>query len=69
MASLLGFVPALGLTFYIHLYQGVFSQVLGKRKRPDHTDTEESRKKKARAAQDTENYIPYRPKDFDSEKG
>ncbi|CAI9598574.1 unnamed protein product, partial [Staurois parvus] len=51
-------------------YQGVFSQVLGKRKRPDKIDTESSRKKKkAGPTQDAEYYIPYRPKDFDSEKG
>ncbi|PIO36285.1 hypothetical protein AB205_0152430 [Aquarana catesbeiana] len=50
--------------------EGFFSQVLGKRKRPDKTDTESVRKReKAGPTQDTEYYIPYRPKDFESEKG
>ncbi|XP_040207856.1 ATP-dependent RNA helicase DDX54 [Rana temporaria] len=50
--------------------EGVFSQVVGKRKRTDKTDTESDRKReKAGPTQDTEYYIPYRPKDFESEKG
>ncbi|KAM5192724.1 ATP-dependent RNA helicase DDX54 [Mantella aurantiaca] len=49
--------------------EGVFSQVLGKRKKPDNTDPESRKKRKAEATQDAEYYIPYRPKDFDSEKG
>ncbi|XP_075069848.1 ATP-dependent RNA helicase DDX54 [Mixophyes fleayi] len=48
--------------------EGVFSQVLGKRKRTDREETE-FRKKKGVAAQDPEFYVPYRPKDFDSERG
>ncbi|XP_063769378.1 ATP-dependent RNA helicase DDX54 [Pseudophryne corroboree] len=47
--------------------EGVFSQVLGKRKRTD-ADKAEFRKKTG-SAQDPEFYIPYRPKDFDSERG
>ncbi|XP_072271416.1 ATP-dependent RNA helicase DDX54 [Pyxicephalus adspersus] len=47
----------------------VFSQVLGKRKRSDKADPESSKKKKVGASQDAEYYIPYRPKDFESEKG
>ncbi|XP_068095990.1 ATP-dependent RNA helicase DDX54 [Hyperolius riggenbachi] len=48
--------------------EGVFSQVLGKRKRSDN-DTEGIKRRKGGAPQDTEYYIPYRPKDFESEKG
>lgn len=49
--------------------EGVFSQVLGKRKRSDGADAESRKKKKDGTTQDAEYYIPYRPKDFESEKG
>ncbi|XP_053324770.1 ATP-dependent RNA helicase DDX54 [Spea bombifrons] len=49
--------------------EGVFSQVLGKRKRKDTGDHEGPKKKKEASSHDSEYYIPYRPKDFDSERG
>ncbi|KAM4708557.1 ATP-dependent RNA helicase DDX54 isoform 1-T2 [Discoglossus pictus] len=49
--------------------EGVFSQVVGKRKRKSGNDDEGSKPKRVGAAPDPEYYIPYRPKDFDSEKG
>ncbi|CAJ0927834.1 unnamed protein product [Ranitomeya imitator] len=48
---------------------GVFSQVLGKRKREDAAENEETKKKKGDVSQDPEYYVPYRPKDFESERG
>ncbi|XP_073410216.1 ATP-dependent RNA helicase DDX54 [Dendrobates tinctorius] len=50
-------------------YEGVFSQVLGKRKREDAAENEETKKKKGDISQDPEYYVPYRPKDFESERG
>ncbi|XP_066459918.1 ATP-dependent RNA helicase DDX54 isoform X3 [Eleutherodactylus coqui] len=47
--------------------EGVFSQVLGKRKREDRGENE--KKKKKAVSQDSEYYVPYRPKDFESERG
>ncbi|XP_077152616.1 ATP-dependent RNA helicase DDX54 [Ranitomeya variabilis] len=50
-------------------FEGVFSQVLGKRKREDAPENEETKKKKGDVSQDPEYYVPYRPKDFESERG
>ncbi|XP_053558139.1 ATP-dependent RNA helicase DDX54 [Bombina bombina] len=49
--------------------EGVFSQVFGKRKRKDKDDDEGNQKKKGGGTQDTEYYVPYKPKDFESERG
>ncbi|KAM8961328.1 ATP-dependent RNA helicase DDX54 [Pelodytes ibericus] len=46
-----------------------FSQVVGKRKRKVTNDTEGCKKERGASSQDSEYYIPYRPKDFDSERG
>ena len=55
------------------LHQGVFSEVVGgKRRRPaqESEDTEKPKLKKSKAGgKDEEFYIPYRPRDFDSERG
>ncbi|XP_069615971.1 ATP-dependent RNA helicase DDX54 [Ranitomeya imitator] len=51
------------------VFEGVFSQVLGKRKREDAAENEETKKKKGDVSQDPEYYVPYRPKDFESERG
>uniref|UniRef100_F7CX84 ATP-dependent RNA helicase DDX54 n=2 Tax=Xenopus tropicalis TaxID=8364 RepID=F7CX84_XENTR len=49
--------------------EGVFSQVLGKRKITDKDEAEGNKKRKAGTSHDTDYYIPYRPKDFESERG
>ncbi|NP_001088266.1 DEAD-box helicase 54 L homeolog [Xenopus laevis] len=49
--------------------EGVFSQVIGKRKMTDKDEAEGSKKRKGGASQDSNYYIPYRPKDFESERG
>ncbi|KAM3938094.1 ATP-dependent RNA helicase DDX54 [Leptodactylus fuscus] len=49
--------------------EGVFSQVLGKRKREDGGQNEGNKKKKGGVSQDSDYYVPYRPKDFESERG
>ncbi|KAG8455667.1 hypothetical protein GDO86_001744 [Hymenochirus boettgeri] len=48
--------------------EGFFSHVLGKRKLIDKDGAEQSKKRKE-SAQDTDYYIPYKPKDFESERG
>lgn len=48
--------------------EGVFSKVVGKRKR-EHGGENEGNKKKGGVSQDPEYYVPYRPKDFESERG
>ncbi|XP_018099496.1 LOW QUALITY PROTEIN: ATP-dependent RNA helicase DDX54-like [Xenopus laevis] len=50
--------------------EGVFSQVRGKRKITDKDEAEGSKKRRrGGASQDPSYYIPYRPKDFESERG
>uniref|UniRef100_A0A669D9A3 ATP-dependent RNA helicase DDX54 n=1 Tax=Oreochromis niloticus TaxID=8128 RepID=A0A669D9A3_ORENI len=51
--------------------QGVFSEVVGGKRRGQQEDGEErpKTKKKRQSGKDEEYYIPYRPKDFDSERG
>ncbi|MEE6510252.1 hypothetical protein FKM82_029666 [Ascaphus truei] len=50
--------------------EGVFSLVLGgKKKRKDRDEAEGSKKRRVDGAQDSQYYIPYKPKDFESEKG
>lgn len=51
--------------------QGVFSHVVGGRKRPfqDQYGEKPKYKKSRSAGKDEEYYIPYRPKDFNSERG
>uniref|UniRef100_A0AAZ1XEV6 RNA helicase n=1 Tax=Oreochromis aureus TaxID=47969 RepID=A0AAZ1XEV6_OREAU len=50
---------------------GVFSEVVGGKRRGQQEDGEErpKTKKKRQSGKDEEYYIPYRPKDFDSERG
>ncbi|XP_039477584.1 ATP-dependent RNA helicase DDX54-like [Oreochromis aureus] len=50
---------------------GVFSEVVGGKRRGQQEDGEEQpkTKKKRQSGKDEEYYIPYRPKDFDSERG
>ncbi|GAA6105720.1 ATP-dependent RNA helicase DDX54 [Tachysurus ichikawai] len=48
--------------------QGVFSKVVGGKKRKQDFDRPKS-KKKRHSGRDEEFYIPYRPKDFESERG
>ncbi|XP_026876388.2 ATP-dependent RNA helicase DDX54 [Electrophorus electricus] len=52
--------------------QGVFSEVVGGKRRKKAEDTEVDRpksKKDRQSGQDEDFYIPYRPKDFNSERG
>ncbi|CAB1318548.1 unnamed protein product [Coregonus sp. 'balchen'] len=52
--------------------QGVFSEVVGGKRRKPQDDGEAERpdsKKTKQTGRDEENYIPYRPKDFNSERG
>ncbi|XP_069817529.1 ATP-dependent RNA helicase DDX54 [Dendropsophus ebraccatus] len=49
--------------------EGFFSQVLGKRKREDGGENEGSKKMKGGVPKDSEYYVPYRPRDFESERG
>ncbi|XP_024658786.1 ATP-dependent RNA helicase DDX54-like [Maylandia zebra] len=51
--------------------KGVFSEVVGGKRRGQQEDGEErpKTKKKRQSGKDEEYYIPYRPKDFDSERG
>ncbi|XP_036436067.1 ATP-dependent RNA helicase DDX54 [Colossoma macropomum] len=52
--------------------RGVFSEVVGGKRRKQDEEMEVDRpksKKKRQSGQDEEFYIPYRPKDFDSERG
>ncbi|KAG8596698.1 hypothetical protein GDO81_002015 [Engystomops pustulosus] len=49
--------------------EGVFSQVFGKRKREEGGENDGNMKKKGVVSQDSEYYVPYRPKDFESERG
>lgn len=56
----------------LFVHQGVFSEVVGgKRKKPQEDgETERPKSKKSReTVKDEEHYIPYRPKDFNSERG
>uniref|UniRef100_UPI000D2FDA5A ATP-dependent RNA helicase DDX54-like n=1 Tax=Maylandia zebra TaxID=106582 RepID=UPI000D2FDA5A len=50
---------------------GCFSEVVGGKRRGQQEDGEErpKTKKKRQSGKDEEYYIPYRPKDFDSERG
>ncbi|XP_075686208.1 ATP-dependent RNA helicase DDX54 [Rhinoderma darwinii] len=49
--------------------EGVFSQVLGKRKREDRGENEGNKKATGDVSKNSEYYVPYRPKDFESERG
>ncbi|XP_061589348.1 ATP-dependent RNA helicase DDX54 [Cololabis saira] len=50
--------------------KGVFSEVVGgKRRVPQEDGEERPNKKRKQTGKDEEFYIPYRPKDFDSERG
>ncbi|KAK3526859.1 hypothetical protein QTP86_000719 [Hemibagrus guttatus] len=50
--------------------QGVFSKVVGGKKRKQDEDVDRPKSKKNRqSGRDEEFYIPYRPKDFESERG
>ncbi|XP_051522411.1 ATP-dependent RNA helicase DDX54-like [Myxocyprinus asiaticus] len=50
--------------------QNVFSQVVGRKKRKQDNETDRQKSKKnQRSEKDEEFYIPYRPKDFNSERG
>lgn len=50
--------------------QGVFSKVVGGKKRNENVDVYRPKSKKSRrSGRDEEFYIPYRPKDFESERG
>uniref|UniRef100_A0A8C7WC44 ATP-dependent RNA helicase DDX54 n=1 Tax=Oncorhynchus mykiss TaxID=8022 RepID=A0A8C7WC44_ONCMY len=53
-------------------FQGVFSEVVGGKRRKPQEDGDMERpvsKKTKQTGRDEENYIPYRPKDFNSERG
>lgn len=51
-------------------HQGVFSAVVGgKRKGLQDNGEEQQNNKSSQAGKDKEYYIPYRPKDFNSERG
>lgn len=50
--------------------QGVFSEVVGgKKRKPDENADRPKSKKNRQSGRDEEFYIPYRPKDFESERG
>lgn len=50
--------------------KGVFSKVVGGKKRKQDEDVDRPKGKKSRqSGRDEEFYIPYRPKDFESERG
>lgn len=51
------------------LHQGVFSEVVGGKRRKPQGEAERPDSKKAKQTGHGENYIPYRPKDFNSERG
>uniref|UniRef100_A0A667YQG8 RNA helicase n=1 Tax=Myripristis murdjan TaxID=586833 RepID=A0A667YQG8_9TELE len=56
----------------LFFHQGVFSEVVGGKRRGPQEDGEEKRPKSKKSRQmgkDEEYYIPYRPKDFNSERG
>uniref|UniRef100_A0A669BQ42 RNA helicase n=1 Tax=Oreochromis niloticus TaxID=8128 RepID=A0A669BQ42_ORENI len=55
----------------VSMGEGVFSEVVGGKRRGQQEDGEErpKTKKKRQSGKDEEYYIPYRPKDFDSERG
>ncbi|XP_039869585.1 ATP-dependent RNA helicase DDX54-like [Simochromis diagramma] len=55
----------------VKVERGVFSEVVGGKRRGPQEDGEErpKTKKKRQSGKDEEYYIPYRPKDFDSERG
>lgn len=56
------------LSFFSCICKGVFSKVVGGKKRKQDFDRPKS-KKKRHSGRDEEFYIPYRPKDFESERG
>lgn len=60
----------LQMFLFFRALQNVFSDVVGgkRRKQDDETDKPKS-KKSRRSGKDEEFYIPYRPKDFNSERG
>ncbi|XP_058889354.1 ATP-dependent RNA helicase DDX54-like isoform X2 [Acipenser ruthenus] len=49
--------------------QNVFSEVLGGKRKKPQSETDAPNKRAKEAGRDEEFYIPYRPKDFDSERG
>ncbi|RXM93005.1 ATP-dependent RNA helicase DDX54, partial [Acipenser ruthenus] len=49
--------------------QNVFSEVLGGKRKKPQSETDTPNKRAKEAGRDEEFYIPYRPKDFDSERG
>lgn len=57
------------VTLWASACQGVFTEVVGhKRPRPEPSQGAKRRRKEA-GQRDQEFYVPYRPKDFDSERG
>lgn len=66
---LVGLLKATRVTLWASACQGVFTEVVGhKRPRPEPSQGAKRRRKEARQ-RDQEFYVPYRPKDFDSERG
>uniref|UniRef100_A0A4X2K1T3 ATP-dependent RNA helicase DDX54 n=1 Tax=Vombatus ursinus TaxID=29139 RepID=A0A4X2K1T3_VOMUR len=49
--------------------EGAFSEVLGRKRRRPEAPGQEKRRKEPPQRRDEEFYVPYRPKDFDSERG
>lgn len=57
--------------YFIHFHQGVFSEVVGVKRRGTQEDGGEhpKNKKRSQTGKDEDYYIPYKPKDFESERG
>lgn len=51
------------------LSQDIFSSVVGRKRKQCQTGDTVPKKKQREALRDKEFYIPYRPKDFESERG
>lgn len=51
------------------LCQEVFTEVMGRKRQQPQPDRRAKRRREAAQRRDQEFYVPYRPKDFDSERG
>lgn len=63
-----GFLRSTGVTLAL-LCQEVFTEVMGRKRQQPQPDRRAKRRREAAQRRDQEFYVPYRPKDFDSERG
>lgn len=62
--------PDFSTCHYSFFHQGVFSAVVGGKRRQQADGEERPKSKRSRqTGKDEEYYIPYKPKDFESERG